>query len=415
MKQSSLHSERSRLVDDSEVDYIVEIPAADDTRQIPAQALQSSPTVAPSSMDVTAPSTIHYVGHKMMNATVTVTPSIRTADQSDAEDILVIERPDEYEHMDMVCSEAETIQVLEEEETIVIESLEDAFSGMTEEIDKQNKIVIVIDAANVGWAYGNGIRFSPAGVILAIEYIKHVAESVLPVDVIAFLPASYMRKRPKNGSNIMGNALMETEDWDLLNDLIGKGYLALVPPGGHDDIYLLTYARLKNGFVVSNDFFTDHMNQIINPAVKACFELWLKERRSSYTFPKSDEFMLNPEWCNTVYLLFYTSKIIEAAHVFLFFVSGLSYLLRTNLTAIEDQTASSALFFGEVNKISRCRCGVYIQEVLEPLSSSLVPTHYSMDEANIVYSHLNSALNLIHMQVRLASSYFKTLNIFYAP
>jgi hypothetical protein len=72
--------------------------------------------------------------------------------------------------------------------------------------------VIVMDCANIGWAFGVD-RFSADGVARMIQYL-----SQFEVSVIGFIPASYVRRRPKDGSR--GNAMMVTEEWELLDGLV---------------------------------------------------------------------------------------------------------------------------------------------------------------------------------------------------
>eukprot|EP01034_Spumella_vulgaris_P036865 gene36865-45477_t len=87
---------------------------------------------------------------------------------------------------------------------------------------------------------------------------------------------------------------MQTEEVDYLQSLAGSSLLSIVPSGDYDDAYILNYARDNNGFVVSNDFFNDHINQIENPQVRNSMRLWLGENRSGYTFVNHKEFLPNP-------------------------------------------------------------------------------------------------------------------------
>jgi hypothetical protein len=69
--------------------------------------------------------------------------------------------------------------------------------------------------------------------------------------------------------------------------------LTVVPSGNNDDIYILTFARQYGAFVVSNDFFTDHIRSLTDPQTKHYTGAWLKENRCAYTFV-GDVFMLDP-------------------------------------------------------------------------------------------------------------------------
>lgn len=149
--------------------------------------------------------------------------------------------------------------------------------------------------------------YSSHGLKLVYEYFAN-----FEVNIVGFIPASYARRRPTNGER--GNALMETEDLEILNTLISSrkvGYsktsciilicdalgfglqLTVVPSGNNDDIYILTFARQYEAFVVSNDFFMDHIRSLTDPQTKLYTAAWLKENRCAYTFV-GDVFMLDP-------------------------------------------------------------------------------------------------------------------------
>lgn len=70
----------------------------------------------------------------------------------------------------------------------------------------------------------------------------------LKIRTVAFLPAAYARRRPDDGSR--SNALMETDELAALDALVGSGQLALVPPDGHDDLYVLSYAWSRGAYMV---------------------------------------------------------------------------------------------------------------------------------------------------------------------
>lgn len=143
----------------------------------------------------------------------------------------------------------------------------------------------------MGWAHGGGSTFSPLGVKLAVEHFEGRYGDL--VSVTAFLPAQYVHSRPKDRSR--GNALMETDEWEILNALKGRRALVCVPPSGNDDLYALTYAHSVNGFVVSNDFFTDHVETMSSDTARVAFKAWLLERRCSYVFPSLTAFMIDPD------------------------------------------------------------------------------------------------------------------------
>lgn len=72
--------------------------------------------------------------------------------------------------------------------------------------------------------------------------------------------------------------------------------LVIVPAGDPDDLYILQYARMHKGFVVSNDFFADHISSLPETEKGAAQE-WLRQARCSYTFVKREQgggFMPSP-------------------------------------------------------------------------------------------------------------------------
>jgi hypothetical protein len=73
---------------------------------------------------------------------------------------------------------------------------------------------VILDCANIGWAFG-GSSFSAIGLKIAYDALHD-----LPINLYGFLPASYVRRKPKDGTR--GNSLMVTEDWEILDQLIGS-------------------------------------------------------------------------------------------------------------------------------------------------------------------------------------------------
>jgi hypothetical protein len=171
------------------------------------------------------------------------------------------------------------------------EALADSFAEMLEPPSNTEPAYVVIDGANVGWAHGNGTMFSGSGIKVAVDFFQLTYGS--RVSVKAFLPSSYYRRRVKGAAR--GNAIMETEDWAVLDELVHSGILSVVPAGDNDDEYILTFARNHNGFVVSNDFFVDHIGKMKERSIRASFELFVAARRCSYTFTSKNEFMPNPQ------------------------------------------------------------------------------------------------------------------------
>lgn len=161
-------------------------------------------------------------------------------------------------------------------------------------IPQHSGTVVVLDCANIGWAYGID-RFCIRGVQLALQML-----SKYMLHVVAFLPASYHRRRPARGDR--GNALMETDEWEVLDSLVHQRVVTIVPAGDADDLYILTFARQRSGYVISNDHYTDHLQSLTDAAVKQLTIEWLSRHRCSYAFV-GDEFMLNP--ARYVYIVYH--------------------------------------------------------------------------------------------------------------
>ena len=167
-------------------------------------------------------------------------------------------------------------------------SVEGAFAEMSVPRDTSNRPLVVLDAANIGWAFGKGERFDVTGVESALTFLGHYNTSI-----VAFLPASYLRKKPQEGGNLQ-NALMRTEEWERIDRLVQRGILSLVPAGDDDDVYALSYARSNEGYIVSNDWFANHVKSLELAVVRQSMTSWLAENRCSYAFGPNGEFILNP-------------------------------------------------------------------------------------------------------------------------
>lgn len=89
---------------------------------------------------------------------------------------------------------------------------------------------------------------------------------------------------------------METDDLDILNNLLRDRKLSMVPAGDHDDEYILSYAKEHRGFVVSNDLFHDHIRNLGATSSSEHVEnmrQWIVDKRSGFLFI-GDELVLNP-------------------------------------------------------------------------------------------------------------------------
>lgn len=156
---------------------------------------------------------------------------------------------------------------------------------------QQNEFpTVVLDCANIGWAFGMD-SFCPAGLSIAYQFFQN-----FHVNVLGFLPASYYTRRPSNASR--DNPMKQTAGWEIIDDLVRSDQMVIVPSGDSDDLYILQYARMNGAYVVSNDFFTDHVRSLSREDATAQATAWLKQYRCSYTFikngPDGGTFMPSP-------------------------------------------------------------------------------------------------------------------------
>ena len=73
----------------------------------------------------------------------------------------------------------------------------------------------------------------------------------------------------------------------LLCGLLLSLQLVVVPAGDSDDLYILQYARMHQAFVLSNDFFADHVRSLPGEEAAAEATVWLEQFRCPYTFIKT--------------------------------------------------------------------------------------------------------------------------------
>ena len=163
-----------------------------------------------------------------------------------------------------------------------------------------NKLLVVLDCANIGWNYGKSELFNVHGLELVLDYFLKV--SIL-CKVVAFIPSSYVRYRPSDGTR--SNAKMMTEDIDKLESMIKECRISIVPAGDDDDAYILSYAREHQGYILSNDLYNNHLASIENKHVRDIIRNYLNEFRIGYTFV-NEAFILTPLVNYTVY---YTLKL----------------------------------------------------------------------------------------------------------
>jgi hypothetical protein len=171
--------------------------------------------------------------------------------------------------------------------------VQDTFAEMVNDAPNERAIpLVVLDCANIGWNFGVN-AFDARGVELAISCFRQQH-----IDVVAFIPASYLRAKPRQIHGavqpVRGNAMMLTEEVEMLTSLVQQKLLTTVPAGDSDDAYILNYARDNNGFVISNDLFHDHLNGLEVESVRRSMRVWLQEHRCGYTFTNKSELVFNP-------------------------------------------------------------------------------------------------------------------------
>jgi hypothetical protein len=157
-----------------------------------------------------------------------------------------------------------------------------SFDNMT---NSETQPLVVLDCANIGWCYGKS-EFLIDGIELSLHFFRQ-----FDVRVVAFIPASYIRSKPKDGSR--GNGKMETDDITKLQDLVTTNILSIVPAGDDDDSYIISYARQMNGYIISNDHYVDHIEHLTNQDIQSVMKIWLQEYRCGYTFV-GNKFFINP-------------------------------------------------------------------------------------------------------------------------
>ena len=135
--------------------------------------------------------------------------------------------------------------------------------------------LVVVDGANVAYAYAQAReehfhrterrRLEPdvRGLSVTCAYFDALAR------VRVVLPASFVRAKPRATDTSSDNAHMETDRFEILQQLQQEGKLVASPPTDDDDAYCLTIAQRENtraqkmrhgqgpAFVLSNDMFRD--------------------------------------------------------------------------------------------------------------------------------------------------------------
>lgn len=145
--------------------------------------------------------------------------------------------------------------------------------------------IVLIDGPNVAMRHGNG-KFSSKGIKYAIEYYLSKG-----YEVKAIIPEQYLNEDRGTRLKFKGgkDAKKAPDSIAVLRDLDSQGFLIKTPPWDYDDSYCIGYARDKNGIIISNDRFWDHIED--DPSIKA----WIRTHTCSYTFA-GDDFLPNPKF-----------------------------------------------------------------------------------------------------------------------
>eukprot|EP01053_Blabericola_migrator_P005390 Blabericola_migrator_1__5389@NODE_275_length_10491_cov_112_748561_g228_i0_p2_GENE_NODE_275_length_10491_cov_112_748561_g228_i0NODE_275_length_10491_cov_112_748561_g228_i0_p2_ORF_typecomplete_len1055_score161_01RNase_Zc3h12a/PF11977_8/1_1e04RNase_Zc3h12a/PF11977_8/3_8e30PRORP/PF16953_5/1_8e11EST1_DNA_bind/PF10373_9/6_3e03EST1_DNA_bind/PF10373_9/6_8EST1_DNA_bind/PF10373_9/5_6_NODE_275_length_10491_cov_112_748561_g228_i065199683 len=155
--------------------------------------------------------------------------------------------------------------------------------------------VVVIDGSNVAMSFGtaksNDRIFSSEGIQIAIDYFLR-----RNFHVVAILPDLIMEQQEEcdisrvRKLNLNYNVAKLPDNLRVLQSLKSQGLLQSVPTKDYDDSYILEFARIKDGLVLSNDQFRDKIK-------KDGFRIrtWLKRHVISYAFIQN-ELVINPDF-----------------------------------------------------------------------------------------------------------------------
>lgn len=89
------------------------------------------------------------------------------------------------------------------------------------------------------------------------------------------------------------------DDVNALIQLKEKNYASGIPNWGNDDSYVIEYAKSKNGYIMTNDRFNDHINYFeFDQKQREKLKNWIRNNCISFTFIK-DELMPDPDFLKT--------------------------------------------------------------------------------------------------------------------
>lgn len=105
---------------------------------------------------------------------------------------------------------------------------------------EEGKFRLIVDGANV--IYSN--RSKGIKIRRIVAMLKYLSE--LPCEVFILVPSYFRRKFIKD---------------ERFKRLLNQGIIFFTPFGMDDDLFMLDFASVTNGFILSNDFFKEYQQQ----------------------------------------------------------------------------------------------------------------------------------------------------------
>ena len=156
---------------------------------------------------------------------------------------------------------------------------------------------IVVDAANVAMFHGKQTVFSCLGIELALRYWEkrgHPAVAVLPSYYLDYEQVGARRRLRALGGDVSTAKL--PDDIARLERLVADGRLVVTPAHDYDDSYALHFARLHDGYVLSNDRYADFVDKAgMAGRSRRDAAAWVRAHVVSFAW-FGDELMPNPEF-----------------------------------------------------------------------------------------------------------------------
>jgi len=257
----------------------------------------------------------HTHAHTRAAGFVVIEGAAPTDEQVQRRERDAIERSLEEARVAKEASRQKRLELLEEvvveTETVYERLIEEKqpFEGMVQELPADYVLQhaatgaglrVVLDAANIGYSTTLPADLSSSATSKPLFDVQAVEQAVgyfsrLGMHVVAFLPAAFVKKRLSQARKTE-NSRMVTDDVEALFELVLKKVITLVPAGADDDLYILHYARKHCCFIVSNDFYADHIarhEERMGRQLGKSMRLWIDTNRSSYVFVQG-QFMLTP-------------------------------------------------------------------------------------------------------------------------